>query len=198
MEDGKRETERLRPVGRPDPHPYDGPIERADGVRPYNRYLWPTESWWPTHQREFYGCLLALHFGFVALADGRYSTAGETYSIKRGLDIYGRPCVYASREAAIRVSGARMIREIRRRVKDRGKYFRPSLTPEMARAMIEWTRRRIADACGQSVPVPIRWRPTAMPPPVDALADTPLGLWAVSGVIQALRARRTEDGSKTT
>jgi len=24
---------------------YDGPIARADGVRPYNNYLWFTESW---------------------------------------------------------------------------------------------------------------------------------------------------------
>lgn len=30
-----------------DPQPYDGPIARADGERPFNMFLWPRSGeWW--------------------------------------------------------------------------------------------------------------------------------------------------------
>jgi len=82
-----------------DPSPYDGPIERADGERPFNHYLWPTESWWAN--RELSRCIDSRwHFGIVALADGRFSTEGSVYSIDEN-DCFGKPCVFATRELSI-------------------------------------------------------------------------------------------------
>ncbi len=83
---------------------------RADGTLPCNNYLWPTESWWLGHEnRKFDG---RWHFGYVALADGRFSVEGSTFAINRN-EINGLPCVFNTREQAIRVSAARMIRVMR-------------------------------------------------------------------------------------
>ncbi len=84
---------------------------RADGVKPFNGYLWPTESWWLGHERR--GFDSRWHFGYVALNDRRFSVEGSVYAIRGNQDGEGRPCVFATREKAIRVSAARMIAVMR-------------------------------------------------------------------------------------
>jgi len=64
-----------------DPSPYDGPIERVDGVRPYNRYLWATEDWWANRELDD-RFSSRFHFGIIALSDGRFSVEGTVTAIE--------------------------------------------------------------------------------------------------------------------
>lgn len=98
-----------------DPNPYDGPIERLDGHRPYNHYLWPMEgdSWWVSEVAGLRGMAHPNHVAIVALADGRWSTSGSIYAIEENCDCYGSPCVYQTREETLRVAVARFIRTCR-------------------------------------------------------------------------------------
>ncbi len=120
-----------------DPHPYDGPIERADGTRPYNQYLWPTESWWANRDMG-YRFSSRFHFGIVALADGRFSTSGFVWNIEKN-ECAGRPCVFADRTSAIRSAAAQLIRLARAlsRDKDRGTYQEKLQGSDLAR-LINW------------------------------------------------------------
>lgn len=100
-----------------DPFPFDGPITRADGVRPFNGYLWPTESWWAYHEFGHNGFSGRFHFGIVALADGRWATAGFVWQIETNSDNPhgtmsrpGRPVVFKTRDHALRIAVARFIR----------------------------------------------------------------------------------------
>jgi hypothetical protein len=125
-----------------DPDPYDGPITRADGRRPFNCYLWPLgeDAFWPGHEygdRRLRQAGGMFHFQAVALADGRWSTDGSTYAIERNLDCYGCPCVYPTRMAALRVSAGRMIRGIRRAHRSSDTMLR--LSHDAAQATIAWT-----------------------------------------------------------
>lgn len=44
-----------------DPQPYDGPIARADGERPFNMFLWPRQGeWW--HAAKLDHRLYGWHF----------------------------------------------------------------------------------------------------------------------------------------
>lgn len=95
-----------------DPQPYDGPIERADGERPFNMYLYETETWAPGHRVPGLNIAYQFRIGIVALADGRWSTSGFVYHIQRGSDDLG-PVVFDSREAAIRASAARFFQALR-------------------------------------------------------------------------------------
>lgn len=104
-----------------DPFPYDGPIARVDGARPYNGYLWPTESWWAYNEFGHHGFSGRFHFGIIALNDGRYATEGFVWQIEansddpRGVrDRPGRPVVFDTRDQAIRIAAARFIRLCRR------------------------------------------------------------------------------------
>jgi hypothetical protein len=94
-----------------DPSPYDGPIERADGVRPYNHYLWPTEIW--EARRDINDRISRKwHFCIIALADGRFATQGDVWSIEKN-NYGGWKVVFATRNEAIRTAAARMIRRAR-------------------------------------------------------------------------------------
>lgn len=102
-----------------DPRAYAGPLRRADGKCAYNHHFWPLEgdAWRvtdPSNPRGLQYSGIWPHWIFViALEDGRWSTAGATYEIDENRDCYGRPCVFDSREKAIRYGVARFIRRCR-------------------------------------------------------------------------------------
>lgn len=158
------------PIGGRDPHPYDGPIERADGVRPYNHYLWPTESWWP-EDRDLGHCVHSRwHFGIVALADGRFSVEGSVFSIERNTDGFGRPCVFGSRTEAIRTAAARMLRMARRSRKWEA-FGTGKLEGSRLAAVINWARQIVARETGEQDP---RLVHVKEPPPIRHKTGLPL------------------------
>lgn len=119
-----------------DPSPYDGPIERIDGRRPYNRYLWPMpeDDWW-AYDTFGHGVSSRFHLCVVALADGRWSTDGSVYGIERNRDCYGKSCVFDTREQAIRIAAARFIRMCRHARRWNGY---DHLTDERCQQLINW------------------------------------------------------------
>jgi len=143
-------------MGAPDPFPYEGPIAAADGTRPWNHYLWPTESWWISHEPEFRGFPGLFHFGYVALMDGRFSTDGEVYSIEQDCNCDGQRCLFATRAAAIRASAARMIRAMRGMARHESPYMLTSLSREHMQRGVNWVRAKVAEICGQPAPEPRR------------------------------------------
>lgn len=89
-------------------------LRRADGVVPYNDYLWPMRGdyWNLGHEHPSYDSFWT--FWVVGLADGRWSTTGSVYSIACGVDtIWGMPCVFTTRSQAVRAAAARLIRRMR-------------------------------------------------------------------------------------
>ena len=131
-----------------DPWPYYGTLERIDGVKPYNRYLWRTESWYCYDTHEFRNVHSKYNFGIVSLKDGRHCTDGETYSIGKNMNCYDRPCVYDTREEAIRVSAARLIRMLRRDMRcDRKAYYEKPLDRELGEKITHWVLWIVAGAC---------------------------------------------------
>lgn len=156
-----------------DPQPYGGPIERYDGGRPFNGFLWPTEVWVfyldnPSHPHVVYDMRIEI----VALADGRVSTCGWVHGIEKNRDFWGAPCVYASRREAIRVSAARMIRSCRRIV--RGSWRCMGVRADTAPAIIGWARTVVARETGGPAPRPISPFFAPPPPPPPARSGLPL------------------------
>ena len=153
------------PTGGSDPSPYDGPIERADGVRPYNHYLWPTESWWAN--REVHRNIGSRHMiAIFALADGRFSVDGCVYNIEKN-EYCGQPIVFATRMEAIRVTAARAIRRARWSRKWNGN---DHLEGQRLADVINWARNTVARETGKLEPKPIQvkvppppFRPTGLP-----------------------------------
>ena len=154
------------PMGGTDPFPYDGPIERIDGVQPYNHYLWPTESWWAN--REIYQTIGSRHMiGIVALADGRFSVEGSVYAIEKN-DYCGKPVVFATRTEAIRIAAARAIRTARWSRKWTNSFDR--LEGKRLADVINWIINTVARETGKPEPKPVRikeppppYRPTGLP-----------------------------------
>lgn len=154
-----------------DPSPYDAPIQRADGRRPYNTYLWPTEDWWANRELG-HRIDSRWHFGIVALADGRFSTDGCVYSIAEnncnGHWEKPRPCVYATREKAIRVAAGRMIRTARASRRWDG-LFTGKLEGADLAAVINWARAIVARETGQPPPALITVNEPPKPRPKTGL-----------------------------
>lgn len=151
-----------------DPFPYDGPIARADGVRPFNHYLWPTESWWAYDEFGHRGFSGLFHFGIIALNDGRFATNGFIWQIEANnndaLGVRGRPVVFETREKAIRIAVARFIRLCRWATSWEGSSDR--LTPENSRKAINWAlgiAKRPARDFAPIVPPAPKPIPTGMP-----------------------------------
>lgn len=96
-----------------DPQPYDGPIRSADGAKPYNMHLWPSEGWWASHDPEMRAFPALIRITVVELNDGRWSTCGFVRSIERDRTHCGRQCCFPSRDLAIRAVAARLIRHAR-------------------------------------------------------------------------------------
>lgn len=154
-----------------DPNPYDGPIERADGRRPYNHYLWPTEWWW-ANQHFGHSVDARWNFGIVALADGRFSTEGSVYSIDKNNCAFSsekpRPCVYETRDQAIRVAAARLIRQARNSRRWQG-YGSGKLEGQRLSAVINWIRAVVARETGRPEPAPITVKEPPKPRPKTGL-----------------------------
>lgn len=142
---------------RGDPNPYDGPIERADGVRPYNHYLWNNEWWWANRELG-HSISSRWQFGIVHLWDGTFSTNGHVSCIERNNETYSwqnkpaRPCVYPTRAEAIRTAAARVIREARHARNWTG-YDR--LEGRRLAMVINWIREVVAQETGGPEPLPI-------------------------------------------
>lgn len=104
------------------PARYTGPIERADGTRPYNGYLWPTERWWAYYEPGKRNWDSQIRFGIVALADGRWAVNGFLWSIEKDDRRYSWPksveqlvkhnC-FATRAQAVRTAAADTLRLLR-------------------------------------------------------------------------------------
>jgi len=153
-------------------------ILRADGVKPFNGYLWPTEDWQPSHDKRF--CNLRgvhrFHFSIVALADGRFSIEGMTCCIEQNTDNpyppkgeapSGRPVVFESRTAAIRTAAARMIRDI---LASRfWEYKGETMDRAVMALVINWTLQQVALACNAQKPKKIRLLPELEPPAAAGL-----------------------------
>ena len=159
------------PPPSPESHP-SGEITRADGVKPYNQYLLPTECW--NMPRPYYCGDSRSWIDIVALADGRFSTDGSVYGIQKNEDCYGRPCVYATRTQAIRVAAARAIRFMRAARHWSVMYAAGFERPEYLEYAINWalttTYREIASP---RPPRPVHI-PAPPPPAPDPSPESPL------------------------
>lgn len=162
-----------KPAEKIDLHDYDSPIKRADGTVPYNGYLWPTESWWPSNDPKLRNkCRGNWHFEVIHLADGRFSIEGTVCQIEansttpflRPGDKPGRPVVFADRAAAIRTSAARMIREIRyaRQHPEVGIMSWP-VDKQTYGEIVNWTLEQVASALKEEPHRTVT--PTAIPDP---------------------------------
>ena len=151
---------------RTDPWPYDGPIERADGRRPFNRYLWPTERWVFEHETGILSDFM-MRIEVVWLADGRFATSGFVHDIEQHIDSKGQRCVFADRSVAIRASAARMIRLCRAAVRHGFGWTGLHRAPEI----ITWAREVVARETGSETPKAIAFQ---MPKPRPAPTGLPL------------------------
>lgn len=140
----------------------ESPILCANGLPPDNGHFRPTEWWWANRQ---FGYTVDSRWNFyvVALADGRFSTDSSVYAIERNnsnwIGEIPRPCVFDTREQALRVAAARLIRQARSSRKWPG-LFTGKLEGEKLAMVINWTRTIIARQTGKSEPAPIIvWEP---------------------------------------
>lgn len=157
-----------------DPNPYDGPIERADGRRPFNHYLWALDEDWYWANRML-GRRFSSRFEFkvIALADGRWATEGSVYRIEEG-ESSGRSCVFDTREKAIRISVARFIRLCRHARKWTGITV-DRLSNEDAQILINWALEiaHRPPAVLRPLPAPAKLRATKSLPLFDLAAEPP-------------------------
>lgn len=136
---------------------YDGPLRDINGRSPQNHYFYFTDWWWANKQ---FGHRIdsRWNFGIVALADGRCSTDGSVYAIQEnncnGHWEKPRPCVYATRDQAIRVAAARTIRTARASRRWDG-LFTGKLEGADLAAVINWAREIVARETGEPAPSPI-------------------------------------------
>lgn len=153
-----------------DPRPYDGSIERVDGTRPFNCYLWPTEQWVFNRENPRPFVDFDMRVEIIALADGRFATEGLVSSIEQNRDLWDRPCVFPTRAAAIRASAARMIRKCRATIRSQS-WHRVGVTAQNAPAIIHWARALVARETGGLEPRAITIR---VPPPPRKFTGLPL------------------------
>lgn len=136
-----------------DPFPYHGPIARADGTRPYNRYLWPTEVWAANREPGLSGMIYQIwRIEVIALLDGRWSTSGSVHQIEEDRDFGGNRCCFATREEAIRASAARIIRKARRWRGQTDHFGRPLISEPQAFGVVAWALRLAQLEAGERTP----------------------------------------------
>ena len=131
-----------------DPAPYDGPIRRIDGERPFNRYLWPLPGDCHTHR------ISRFRIGIVALADGTWLADGHIWSQQ-----------YPTREAAIRVAVARVVSTVRNARRWSGQY---RVSEADAKCVIKWAYSILRIPPPQLREIP---RPAAPSAPLPTLLD---------------------------
>jgi hypothetical protein len=183
----------MKSEAKSDPCLYHGEIRAADGRKPYNGYLWPSECWTAEHGLSVPGKRPTyIDYDFrveifaVILRPGQpviYSTSGHTYDLERGREYTisgereGRQTSFATRTEAIRVSAARLIRRIRRHAREVRKdklsaYHRTGI--HLAPEIITWARQLVARETGAAEPKPISLYVPPPPPPVRQLTGLPL------------------------
>lgn len=153
-----------------DPQPYDGPIERSDGIRPFNGYLWPTEQWLAREELDDRYLDFDWRIEIVALADGRYSCSGVVREIEAGHDL-GRRCVFPDRAGAIRASAASMIRLARKLRSIDYLRARVGWRAKDLPVVVAWAREVVSRETGAAPPRPIALR---VPAPPRASTGMPL------------------------
>ncbi len=160
---------RQKPVSRNrDPQPYDGPIARADGLRPFNRYLLHTEFYCAGHEAIHRHIHTRWFFGIVALLDGRFSIEGSVWAIEKN-DYCGKPVVFATRAEAIRTGAARMIRRARR--SGNWDYQFGGLKGKYLAEVINWALAVVARETSKPEPKPVQVKE---PPPEYRKTGLPL------------------------
>lgn len=146
-----------------DPQPYDGPIERIDGTRPFNMYLWPTEQWLARDDLGDRWLSFDWRIEIIALADGRFASSGSVRSIEAGFcNIMERRCVFPDRAAAIRAAAAEVIRRARRIRQPDWRRTRLDWREKDIPIVITWARELVARETDSPPPRP---RALPMPPP---------------------------------
>jgi hypothetical protein len=161
---------------------HDSPWIRLDGTRPYNHHLWPTESWWISHDPKAPHCrnLHRFWFGIIALADGRYATDGATWLLDVNSTVprwetektgnKGKPIIFADRQTAIRTAAAREIRQARWS----RKWGSEGLTADELAIFINWTLEQVSIATTQEPWKPVKPIPEPPKPPKDETAGLEL------------------------
>lgn len=144
-------TKHAEPKAGGDPCPYTGPIARADGVKPWNMYLWPTESWWANRELG-HSFSSSWEFSIVGLADGRFAVEGFVRAIEEN-DYCGQPIVFTTRALAIRTAAARLIR--RARASGSWDYNLETVTGAKLGELINWIRKIVAKETGKPEPRPV-------------------------------------------
>lgn len=160
-------------AAKPDPCLYHGEIRAADGGKPYNGHLYPSECWTaeaglavPGARRIYIDYDFRIEIVAVILRPGQpvvYSTSGHTMDMESGhyytgTDKIGQLAVFATRSEAIRASAARMIRKCRRAAREvrqnKLSAFRRTGI-ERAPEIITWARQLVARETGAAEPKPI-------------------------------------------
>jgi hypothetical protein len=159
-----------------EPFPYKGAIRDADGRKPFNHYLWPTECWVFSQEVGGPHTDYVFRIEITSLADGRVATNGHVYGIEANRDCYGQPCVYATRAEAIRVSAARMIKLVRRAVRHRWGYTGQNRAPQI----IEWARHVVARETGAEAKQIAPFRMPEQPKPKPNFDGLPLLQWGAA------------------
>jgi hypothetical protein len=163
------------------PQKYTGPIERADGTRPYNGYLWPTEWWWAHREPGQHNWDSRWNFGIVALWDGTFAVMGQVWAIeekdrryswtKKSDQLHRRNC-FPTRRQAVRTAAADLLRTLRSARRWQGSE-RVTRDPVHWAEVVNWvltTAHREADGAE-----PIRQvKRDPLPPPPPAPTGMPL------------------------
>lgn len=161
------------------PQRYTGPVERADGARPFNGYLWPSEWWWAHREPGNYNWDSRWNFGIVHLRDGQFAVMGQLSAIESNNRRYRwevkdgqlhRANNFATRRQAVRTAAADVLRTLRN-VRDWKSNDRITRDPVHWAAVVNWvltTAHRKADSREPRFslhrdPVPPRIVPTGMP-----------------------------------
>jgi hypothetical protein len=153
-----------------DPRPYDGPIARIDGAKPFNMYLWPMEGDWFWAGRDLGHCICSTwNFHVIALADRRWSTDMSVHNIEANDATPGwltgerapRRVVFQTRHEALRISAARMIRQARK--SRRWNSNVGGLSDANCAKVIDWARAVVARESEDTAPRPIALRPLPQP-----------------------------------
>ena len=150
---------------RNDPN-YDSQVLRLDGMRPFNKHLWPLDGDWFWANRDLGRHIDARwNFHVIALADGRWSIDMAVYSIEANdstmhwLTGEGKPrrVVFPTRNAALRASAAKMIRQARN--SRRWPANVGGLSDALCGEVINWARSTVARETQHAAPMAIALRP---------------------------------------
>lgn len=156
------------------PAKYTGPIEAADGKRPFNGYLWPTEDWWAYHEPGKRSWDSRWHFGIIHLWDGTFAVDGQIWKIERNDRRYSwtrtegqlpRLNNFPTRRQAIRTAAADVLRTLRA-ARRWNKTERIARDPQHWAEVVNWVLTTAHREADQAEPVrTIHRDPPAPPPP---------------------------------